>query len=120
MCLAREISTYRRSFWLVLTGHGGGLAERIALYPLIIWLVVFGVSCVSSRGTPQAWPSAANGGACRNLGRDDLPGQRGGHVVIAHERPLERARAVGHRTQIDGVPGQLMCRHLCVNNRVTR
>jgi hypothetical protein len=47
MCLAREISTYRRSFWLVLTGHGGGLAERIALYPLIIWLVVVGVWCVS-------------------------------------------------------------------------
>jgi len=30
-------------FPVILTGHGGGLAERIALYPLIIWLVVFGV-----------------------------------------------------------------------------
>ena len=27
---------------VILTGHGGGLAERIALYPLIIWLIVFG------------------------------------------------------------------------------
>jgi hypothetical membrane protein len=27
---------------VILTGHGGGLAERVALYPLIIWLIVFG------------------------------------------------------------------------------
>jgi hypothetical protein len=27
-----------------LTGHGGGLAERIALYPLIIWLIVCGLA----------------------------------------------------------------------------
>jgi hypothetical membrane protein len=33
-------------FLVILTGHGGGLAERIALYPLIIWLVAVGVSCV--------------------------------------------------------------------------
>jgi hypothetical protein len=33
-------------FLVILTGHGGGLAERIALYPLIIWLIVFGVSLV--------------------------------------------------------------------------
>ena len=33
-------------FLMILTGHGGGLAERIALYPLIIWLVVVGVWCV--------------------------------------------------------------------------
>ena len=31
-------------FLVILTGHGGGLAERIALYPLIIWLIIFGVS----------------------------------------------------------------------------
>jgi hypothetical membrane protein len=30
-------------FMVILTGHGGGLAERIALYPLIIWLIVFGL-----------------------------------------------------------------------------
>ena len=54
------------------------------------------------------------------LGRDDLPGQRGGHVVITYEGPLERAGAVGHRTQINGVPGQLVRRYLGVNNRVTR
>jgi hypothetical membrane protein len=34
---------------VILTGHGGGLAERIALYPLIIWLIVFGASLVSGR-----------------------------------------------------------------------
>jgi hypothetical membrane protein len=34
-------------FLVILTGHGGGLAERIALYPLIIWLIVFGVSLVA-------------------------------------------------------------------------
>lgn len=33
-------------FLVILTGHGGGLAERIALYPLIIWLVAIGVSFV--------------------------------------------------------------------------
>jgi len=33
----------------ILTGHGGGLAERIALYPLIIWLIVLGASLVSGR-----------------------------------------------------------------------
>ncbi len=29
---------------VVFTGHGGGLAERLALYPLIIWLIVVGAS----------------------------------------------------------------------------
>ena len=70
--------------------------------------------------TPQTSWCAAHGGVRRNLGRDDFPCQRGGHVVITDERPLERAGAVGHRTQIDGVPRQLVCRHLGVNNRVTR
>lgn len=48
-------------FLVILTGQGGGLAERIALYPLIIWLIVFGVSIVadhvrrrSGEGLPQA------------------------------------------------------------------
>src|SRR5215217_702957 len=36
-------------FLVILTGHGGGLAERIALYPLIIWLIVFGLSFVKRR-----------------------------------------------------------------------
>ena len=31
-------------FLIFLTGHGGGLAERMALYPLIIWLIAFGSS----------------------------------------------------------------------------
>jgi hypothetical membrane protein len=38
-------------FLVILTGHGGGLAERIALYPLIIWLIVFGLSFVKRRHT---------------------------------------------------------------------
>jgi hypothetical protein len=33
-------------FPVILTRHGGGLAERIALYPLIICLVVVGMWCV--------------------------------------------------------------------------
>jgi hypothetical membrane protein len=36
-------------FLVILTGHGGGLAERIALYPLIIWVIVFGLSFVKRR-----------------------------------------------------------------------
>jgi hypothetical membrane protein len=38
-------------FLVMATGHGGGLAERIALYPLIIWLIVFGVWVVSHYAT---------------------------------------------------------------------
>ena len=34
-------------FLVIATDHGGGLAERIALYPLIIWLIVFGVWAVT-------------------------------------------------------------------------
>ena len=36
-------------FLVILTGHGGGLAERMLLYPLIIWLIVFGLSVVADR-----------------------------------------------------------------------
>jgi hypothetical protein len=34
-------------FLVILTGHGGGLAERIALYPLIIWLIVCGLAVLT-------------------------------------------------------------------------
>jgi hypothetical membrane protein len=34
---------------IVLAGHGGGLAERVALYPLIIWAIVLGASFVRGR-----------------------------------------------------------------------
>ncbi|HEU4907279.1 MAG TPA: DUF998 domain-containing protein, partial [Propionibacteriaceae bacterium] len=34
---------------VILTGHGGGLAERIALYPLIIWLIVFGYAILAKK-----------------------------------------------------------------------
>jgi hypothetical membrane protein len=34
-------------FLAILTGHGGGLAERIALYPLIIWLIVCGLAVLT-------------------------------------------------------------------------
>jgi hypothetical membrane protein len=36
-------------FLVILTGHGGGLAERIALYPLIIWLIVFGIGILTKK-----------------------------------------------------------------------
>jgi hypothetical membrane protein len=36
-------------FLVITTGHGGGLAERIALYPLIIWLIVFGFAILSKK-----------------------------------------------------------------------
>jgi hypothetical membrane protein len=36
-------------FLVILTGHGGGLAERIALYPLIIWLIVFGIAILTKK-----------------------------------------------------------------------
>jgi hypothetical protein len=35
-------------FLVILTGHGGGLAERVALYPLIIWLIAFGLASIQS------------------------------------------------------------------------
>jgi hypothetical protein len=37
----------------ILAGHGGGLAERVALYPLIIWLIVFGFAILGKK----VWPS---------------------------------------------------------------
>jgi hypothetical membrane protein len=47
-------------FLVILTGHGGGLAERVALYPLIIWLIAFGLSPIQSvrrnPGQAQASP----------------------------------------------------------------
>jgi len=36
-------------FLVILTGHGAGLAERIALYPLILWLIVFGAVIVTRK-----------------------------------------------------------------------
>jgi hypothetical membrane protein len=46
---------------VILTGHGGGLAERIALYPLIIWLIVFGFAILTKkvrrRDNPGSTPS---------------------------------------------------------------
>ena len=70
-------------FLVITTGHGGGLAERIALYPLIIWLIVFGFATL--RGS-------------------HLASQSGRHVVVAHERTLEGAGAVRDRTQVDRIP----------------
>ena len=37
---------------MILTGHGGGLAERLALYPLIIWLIVFGYLILAKKVRP--------------------------------------------------------------------
>jgi hypothetical membrane protein len=38
---------------IVLTGHGGGIGERLALYPIVVWLVCVGVAL-----TPQAHRAA--------------------------------------------------------------
>jgi hypothetical membrane protein len=35
---------------LVVGGHGGGLAERVALYPSFIWTIVLGVAFLRSSG----------------------------------------------------------------------
>jgi hypothetical protein len=61
-------------FMVILTGHGGGLAERIALYPLIIWLIVFGYAIlakkvrardesewIQKRDTPAVFAAPASG-----------------------------------------------------------
>ena len=72
-------------FLMILTGHGGGLAERIALYPLIIWLVVVGVWCVDQAVRRKPGRARRMEVYAETLGRDDLPGQRSGHVVIADE-----------------------------------
>jgi hypothetical protein len=34
---------------VALTGHGGGAAERIALYPLIVWMIGLGLWLLCSR-----------------------------------------------------------------------
>ncbi|HEY3685284.1 MAG TPA: DUF998 domain-containing protein [Streptosporangiaceae bacterium] len=40
---------------IALTGHGGGLAERLALYPAIVWTVLLGLSVLRVRRTdPRA------------------------------------------------------------------
>jgi hypothetical membrane protein len=49
---------------VVLTGHGGGLAERVALYPQTIWTVVFGILFLRSAGgrsprDPEGRPGSA-------------------------------------------------------------
>lgn len=45
---------------VVLTGHGGGLAERVALYPLIAWAAVTGASLLRSAddGSPVSRPAS--------------------------------------------------------------
>jgi hypothetical membrane protein len=45
-------------FLVILTGHGGGLAERIALYPLIIWLVVSGIGILTRKRSANNDPES--------------------------------------------------------------
>jgi hypothetical protein len=62
-------------FLVILTGHGGGLAERVALYPLIIWLIAFGLSPISV-GAPQSWARAGVASPCHgSIGKSvgDVP-----------------------------------------------
>lgn len=52
---------------IALTGHGGGLGERLALYPVIVWAITLGVSFLRSRrkdlSKPDALPRPAGAGA---------------------------------------------------------
>jgi hypothetical membrane protein len=47
---------------VILTGHGGGLAERVALYPLIIWLIVFGSAILSKKARTGDKPESTLSG----------------------------------------------------------
>jgi hypothetical protein len=49
-------------FLVITTGHAGGLAERIALYPLIIWLIVFGFAILSKKVRTSDNPGSALSG----------------------------------------------------------
>jgi hypothetical protein len=42
------------SFLLILTDHGGGLAERVSLYLLIIWLIALGGNKLLADRKPQS------------------------------------------------------------------
>lgn len=50
---------------VILTGHGGGLAERVALYPLILWAMAFGIGFVRSPSARAAGPAAPPGRSTR-------------------------------------------------------
>jgi hypothetical membrane protein len=65
-------------FLVIATGHGGGLAERVALYPLIIWLIVFGVSFVAQRvrPTPDHAPVAPHPNQVPGTPAKESAGQR--------------------------------------------
>jgi hypothetical protein len=63
-------------FLVILTGHGGGLAERIALYPLIIWLIVFGLSFVKRRHTSVSDQAPAVDPAVSYVSADQIPVSR--------------------------------------------
>jgi hypothetical membrane protein len=45
-------------FLVILTGHGGGLVERIALYPLLIWLIVFGLAILTKKLSAKQHPES--------------------------------------------------------------
>ena len=46
---------------VILTGHGGGLAERVALYPLIVWAILHGIGFVRSAARAYRAGSIATG-----------------------------------------------------------
>jgi hypothetical protein len=48
-------------FLVILTGHGGGLAERIALYPLIVWLIVYGLAILTNKLSANNGPESIQG-----------------------------------------------------------
>jgi hypothetical membrane protein len=52
---------------LTLSGHGGGAAERLALYPVFVWTIVLGVGFVYG-ALQEATRAARTAGAHRGLG----------------------------------------------------
>jgi hypothetical protein len=46
---------------VILAGHGGGLAERVALYPLIVWAILHGIGFVRSAARAYRAGSIATG-----------------------------------------------------------
>jgi hypothetical membrane protein len=80
-------------FLVILTSHGGGVAERIALYPLIIWLIVFGLAIFTKKlSVPDSPESIKNRDVptvSRNSGNDGI------QPAKAQAEVTSRAKAAG-------------------------
>ncbi len=79
-------------FLVILTGHGGGLAERIALYPLIIWLIVLGVSLLTRKLSANSSPESIKN---RNVPTADYTAETAASANQAQAEMTSRANAAG-------------------------